>query len=88
MGEVDADTPNQLHTSMDVDENLPEKFKDIPIEFRLLQKKYDQQNIFTSVSNDVRLENRLRSHQYKEEHKSDLVRGIFTLMDAEWLSLS
>ena len=54
---------------------LPEKFNEIPMEFRLLQKKFDKQQIFTNVSNEVRLENIMRSHQYREDNKTDIVRG-------------
>lgn len=61
----------------DTDEvyKLPEQFQDIPIEFRQLQKQFEKKKIFTNVTNEVRLESILHSHQYKEEHQSDLTRG-------------
>ena len=61
------------------DEALPNEFQNIPIEFKHLQKKFDNQKIFTNVSNEIRLETRLRSHQYKEDHLSGIVKG--TVLD-------
>jgi hypothetical protein len=66
-------TPTKMDTA--AYDDLPEQFQNIPLEFRLLQQKFDKQKIFTNISNEVRLDSRLRSHQYKEDHKTDLVRG-------------
>lgn len=75
----------QSQASMDTDtganvcdNDLPNQFQDIPLEFRLLQKKFDHQKIFTQSSNEVRLESRLRSHKYKEENSDAFLRGIAT----------
>ena len=66
------ETNNDNH---DVVDSLPHQFDNIPPEFRSLQKKFDKQNIFTNASNEVRLESRLRSHQFKEERQSGLIKG-------------
>ena len=58
------------------EDELPEEFQNIPKEFRMLQTKFDNNRIFTNISNEIRVESLLKAKQFKDGRKTNMSRGI------------
>ena len=60
----------------EIEDELPEEFQNIPEEFRMLQTKFDNNRIFTNISNEIRVESLLKAKQFKDGRKTNMSRGI------------